>query len=101
MADSKTVKLSEDVLRELGSTEYACSSLKPLSGGTANFIFRGTLTKPLSDGTREVAVKHGEGFVASMPDFQIPTTRCVSLVRSQNRRHVRPDLTDCTPSKPK
>ena len=74
----QAAKVSEEVLQELSSTEFACSSLKPLSGGTANFIFKGTLTNPLSDGTKELAVKHGEGFIASMPDFQIPTTRCVS-----------------------
>ena len=78
MANIETAKLTEEVLGELSGTDYACSSLKPLSGGTANFIFKGTLTTPLPDGTKEVAVKHGENYIASMPDFQIPLTRCVS-----------------------
>ncbi|KAK4123989.1 hypothetical protein N657DRAFT_645604 [Parathielavia appendiculata] len=76
MADPQPSKLSEQIFQELKSTEFACSSLKPLSGGTANFIFKGTLTNPLPDGTKEVAVKHGEDFIASMPEWQIPTTRC-------------------------
>jgi hypothetical protein len=79
MANSQAAKLSEEVLQELSSTEYASSSLKPLSGGTANFIFKATLITSLPDGTKEVAVKHGEDYIASMPEFQIPTTRCVSL----------------------
>jgi hypothetical protein len=85
MASSQAAKMSEEVLRELESTEYACSSLKPLSGGTANFIFRGTLTNPLPDGSKEVAVKHGEEYIASMPQFQIPTTRCVCYFSSPKR----------------
>ncbi|KAK4106904.1 hypothetical protein N658DRAFT_512627 [Parathielavia hyrcaniae] len=76
MAGAQATRLSEEILLELRSTAYACSSLKPLSGGTANFIFKGTLTDPLPDGTKEVAVKHGEDYIASMPDWQIPTTRC-------------------------
>ncbi|KAL2181986.1 kinase-like domain-containing protein [Thermothelomyces heterothallicus CBS 202.75] len=76
MADSNAARLSEEVLQELSNTEYACSNLQPLSGGTANFIFKGTLIQPLANGTKEVAVKHGEGYVASVPGFRIPTTRC-------------------------
>ncbi|KAK4250571.1 kinase-like domain-containing protein [Corynascus novoguineensis] len=76
MADSTAAKFSKEVLQELSNTEYACSDLKPLSGGTANFIFKGTLNKALADGTNEVTVKHGEDYVALIPGFQIPTTRC-------------------------
>ncbi|KAL2172224.1 hypothetical protein VTG60DRAFT_7068 [Thermothelomyces hinnuleus] len=76
MAGSNAARLSEEVLQELSNTEYACSNLQPLSGGTANFLFKGTLIQPLANGTKEVAVKHGEGYVASVPGFQIPTTRC-------------------------
>lgn len=78
MANAQTTKISEEILQELSSTEYACSSLEKLSGGSANFIFKAALVKPLPDGTSAVAVKHGQGYVASMPDFQIPTVRCVS-----------------------
>ncbi|KAH6841130.1 kinase-like domain-containing protein [Chaetomium sp. MPI-CAGE-AT-0009] len=80
MADPKAAKLSEDVLQSLSSTDYACSSLTPLSGGMANFIFKGTLTKPLPDGTKEVAVKHGEDYLAAIPAFLLPTTRCKAEV---------------------
>lgn len=70
-------KFSEEILDELRGTKYACSSLTALSGGNANFIFRGVLQKPLEDGTTEVAIKHGQGYVASNPDFKITTDRCV------------------------
>ncbi|KAJ9152115.1 Phosphotransferase enzyme family protein [Pleurostoma richardsiae] len=69
-------EIASHVLGELKETEYACSSLQPLTGGTANFIFKGSLAKPLLDGTREVLIKHGEDFVALSPDFKLPTLRC-------------------------
>jgi hypothetical protein len=81
MAHPQSAKVSGEITQALGGTEYACSSLEPLSGGTANFIFKGILTTPLPDGTKEVAVKHGEAFVASMPDFQLSTSRCVCTVQ--------------------
>lgn len=66
------------VQQELASTPYKATSLTPLTGGTANFIYKATLEQPLPDGTAEVAVKHGQGYVASRPSFAIPTSRCVS-----------------------
>jgi len=65
------------VKQELDGTPYACSSLRPLAGGSTNFIYHGILVRPLSDDTREVVVKHGEGYVGSFPDFKLPTSRCV------------------------
>lgn len=81
MEHPQTSKFADEILQELSSTQYACSSLEPLSGGTANFIFRGALSTALPDGTREVAIKHGEGYVASSPGFQLPTARCVCPLR--------------------
>lgn len=78
MAGTATDKIASEIISELASTEYACSSLTPLSGGTANFLFRGTLQKPLEDGTAEVVIKHGEGFSASWPDLKLSQRRCVS-----------------------
>lgn len=65
------------VRAELASTRYACTQLEPLTGGTSNFVFCGLLSEPLQDGTREVLIKHGEGYVASHPSFKITTSRCV------------------------
>lgn len=65
------------VKQELAETEYRCDDLQPLSGGNANFVFRGTLTTALADGSREVLVKHGEAYVSSNPSFKLPTSRCV------------------------
>ncbi|KAL1880496.1 hypothetical protein VTK73DRAFT_5883 [Phialemonium thermophilum] len=65
-----------EIEKELSSTEYACTALEPVTGGTGNFIFRGTLSTPLPDGTQEVIIKHGEAYIASNPSFQLPTSRC-------------------------
>lgn len=72
----QTLQIAEVIQKELDSTSFACCSLEPLSGGLANFVFKGRLAHPLPDGTQEVAVKHGEGYVAGMPDWKITTDRC-------------------------
>ncbi|KAL5360180.1 phosphotransferase enzyme family protein [Aspergillus floccosus] len=71
--------IDQSVLASLTGTPYACSSLHQLSGGTANFVYRGILSKPLPDGTTTVVIKHTEDFVASNRAFKIPADRCVSL----------------------
>jgi hypothetical protein len=70
-------EIQSKVLRSLKSTPFAAKSLVPLSGGTANFIYLADLAQP-HDGVAQVLVKHGEGFLASNPGFQLPTSRCVS-----------------------
>lgn len=77
MAPATADEIVSRITDELASTEYACSSLEPLSGGTANFLFKGKLQNPLQDGTAEVAVKHGEGFSASLSTLELSTRRCV------------------------
>ncbi|KAK3692467.1 kinase-like domain-containing protein [Podospora appendiculata] len=76
LADNANTQVSRHVQAELDGTRYACSSLEALTGGTANFIFKGLLTQPLDDGTREIAIKHGKGYVASQPGFPLTTDRC-------------------------
>ena len=65
------------VTRDLEGTPYAAATLTTLSGGTANFMYCAHLAKPLDDGTEQVLVKHGRDFLASRPDFKLPTSRCV------------------------
>lgn len=77
MAEPTADEIASQVKQELGQTAFACTSLTPLSGGNANFIFRGKLQKPLDDGTAEIAIKHGEGFVALSPALKLSTSRCV------------------------
>lgn len=71
--------ITSQILDELLSTPYACSSLSRLSGGTANFVYRGTLRVPLCDpaGTSTVILKHAEEFLAGFKDFKLTADRCV------------------------
>ncbi|KAJ2965378.1 hypothetical protein NUW58_g10896 [Xylaria curta] len=69
-------EIQSKVLTDLEQTPFAASSLKVLSGGTANFIYHANLKKPLSDGTRDVLVKHSEGYIANSPAFNLTLFRC-------------------------
>lgn len=75
--DASTI--ASRILTELSKTQFACSSLVPLSGGVGNFVYKAQLRKPLDDGTAEVVVKHGEGFAAQFPTLKLPMFRCVSF----------------------
>ncbi|KAE8134036.1 kinase-like domain-containing protein [Aspergillus pseudotamarii] len=85
MADSE---ISPDtILSELSTTPYACSSVEQLSGGTANFVFRGTLLRSRPDGTTTVVIKHTEDYIASNREFKLSAQRCLiekSILTSLN-----------------
>jgi hypothetical protein len=78
MATSSKDEMLEQVQESLSNGPYACASLTKLSGGTANFVYRGTLITPLHDGTKTIVIKHTEPYVALSPDFKLTSTRCVS-----------------------
>lgn len=80
MSVSTPEEIKTLIIDVLASTTLACSDLTPLSGGTANFIFKGKLRKALDDGTTEVVIKHGEGYSASFSSLKLSTDRCVSAV---------------------
>ncbi|KAI0122121.1 kinase-like domain-containing protein [Daldinia grandis] len=76
MASASREEITSKVLESLKGTSYEASSLDVLSGGTANFIYRATLTQPLRYGTKEVAVKHSEDYIATSPNFKLTLSRC-------------------------
>ncbi|KAI1367788.1 kinase-like domain-containing protein [Xylaria arbuscula] len=69
-------KIKSKVLADLEQTPFAATSLRALSGGTANFIYHATLETPLTDGTADVLVKHSEGYIANSPTFNLTLFRC-------------------------
>ncbi|KAI0424277.1 kinase-like domain-containing protein [Xylaria sp. FL1042] len=69
-------EIKAKVLAGLEQTPFAASSLRVLSGGTANFIYHASLKQPLADGTRDVLVKHSEGYIANSPTFNLTLFRC-------------------------
>ncbi|KAI1448303.1 kinase-like domain-containing protein [Annulohypoxylon stygium] len=69
-------EIASAVLETLKGTPYEASSLEVLSGGTANFIYRVTLSQPLEDGTQNVLLKHSEDYIANSPSFKLTLSRC-------------------------
>jgi hypothetical protein len=89
LTETETGELSDRILQRLLQTQYACSSLAQMSGGTANFVFRGLLTEPLphaldgiETGTakKTVIVKHSAAFLSVNRDFAVDASRCVSFL---------------------
>lgn len=74
--------IRDQIARQLSQTSFNCSSLVRLSGGTANFVYRGTPFSSLAD---SIIIKHGEDYLASNPAFKLDTERCVSLQRSPSK----------------
>jgi hypothetical protein len=85
LSEAEEAALSTELLQQLSQTPYACLSLTQLSGGSANFVYRGTLTRPLSPGdghtttAKTVIIKHSKGFLSVSRDFALDVTRCVIL----------------------
>jgi len=76
-------EIKEKVYDFLSETRYACSELSPLSGGSANFVFRGVLRVPVSSSAPEekvevVIVKYSAAFLFVARAFSIDLSRCVS-----------------------
>nr|QQO98480.1 FrzJ [Cladobotryum sp.] len=65
------------ILDRLSCTEYACSSLSRVNGGLMNFIYRGTLSRPLPDGATTVIVKHAEEYLSGIEGLSLSTYRSV------------------------
>ena len=73
--------IADRIVKELSQTPYALSSISQLHGGTANFVFRGTLARRLPAEDESIAttviIKHSTEFVAINRDFPLDVTRCV------------------------
>jgi hypothetical protein len=78
MATAVLEQSQKIVEKYLEGGPWESSKLEKLSGGTCNFIYRGTLKTPLSNGTKSVIIKHTPQFVASIPSFKLSDDRGVS-----------------------
>ncbi|KAB5570430.1 kinase-like domain-containing protein [Coniochaeta sp. 2T2.1] len=82
LSTAEEAALSSELLWQLSQTPYACPSLTQLSGGSANFVYRGILPHPLAstigqqDVEKTVIVKHSTGFLSINRDFALDVTRC-------------------------
>ncbi|TGJ78533.1 hypothetical protein E0Z10_g10233 [Xylaria hypoxylon] len=80
LSQEETDALVNKVFRALSETSYACSSLKHLTNGTTNFVFRGELIQPIREERSEnivttVIVKHSLEHAALNKNLPIDTSR--------------------------
>ncbi|PNP83781.1 hypothetical protein FNYG_02469 [Fusarium nygamai] len=71
----------QDLLQQLENTAFTCSSLVPLSGGSANYVYRGILmhTMPARYDVLDmesVIVKYSLGHVPGNAGFKLDLSRC-------------------------
>ena len=65
----------------LADTPYHCTQLERLSGGYTNSTYRGTLARPLEDGTATVVVKAAKSLVVlGFAVHAVRSVRGISLV---------------------
>lgn len=93
-----TIAQIEETLKD---GPHACRELERLSGGTANYVFRGTLQKPSSDGPHTVIVKYTPPYVANFPSFALTDTRCdieVAMLQAKIPAAISNGITIDTPT---
>jgi hypothetical protein len=96
--EKRNEEIKDAVKKELEGGDFAVSTLSPLTGGTANFIYLARLQKPLSGGVTEVVLKHGEAYVAQHPDFKLQMVRCVGIPVSKTLGNCVADASRMCPS---
>jgi 5-methylthioribose kinase len=69
--------LENSILEALRPTRWKLSRLERISGGNANFTYRGTLKKPDKDSYDTIIIKHAEPFVALNQEWKIDVGRSV------------------------
>jgi hypothetical protein len=74
--------IATKVIEDLRGGPYSCTSLVRLSGGTANFTYRGILTTPLADGTGTIIIKHAEPYIATNSSWKLEVIRSVFICLS-------------------
>lgn len=65
---------AETIQTALSETPYASSKLTRLSGGSANFTYRGHLLDRPDD---TIIVKHSEDYLAQNPEWKLDIGRAV------------------------
>ncbi|KAF5258456.1 hypothetical protein FOXYS1_10964, partial [Fusarium oxysporum] len=71
----------QDLLQQLKDTPFACSSLTRLSGGSANYVYRGILLDVIPTGdefwnVKSVIVKYSLGHIPGNAGFKLDLSRC-------------------------
>jgi hypothetical protein len=78
-------QVRDEVEQQLAQTSFQCSSLSRLSGGTANFVYRGT---PLNGNPESIIIKHTKNYLSSNASFKLDAERCVSVRQQSEKNNV-------------
>jgi hypothetical protein len=85
--------LTYQLLHFLSGTRFQCTKLLPISGGSINYIFRGTLQEPFfvdnnsdTEPAKTVIIKHSTGFLSCNKDFLLEISRWASRSKDMLNR---------------
>lgn len=88
LSEDEIQQLAAEIQKAIACTDFACSSLTRILGGSASFVFRGNLVSPLSlrEGSKlisvmkSVIVKKATEFAAVNNDFSLDSGRSVGTI---------------------
>lgn len=87
LSEDEAQQLTTETKEAIASTDFACSSLTRIPGGSSSFIFRGDFVSPLSSHigailksvSRSVVVKKATNFAAVNRKFALESGRSVGM----------------------
>ncbi|RDW69062.1 uncharacterized protein DSM5745_08822 [Aspergillus mulundensis] len=71
-------EIREAVAQNVSRGRYACSSLSKSHRSRLNYVYTGTLARPLDNGTKTVIIKHSVPYISTVKEHELTQARSIS-----------------------